>query len=71
MVRLDGEDVEAESTHLVGYGYLGIQRVKRQDISHFAAVNLPYWGLIGVGIFSTIYHSTLKYHTQMGKPPSS
>ncbi|KAK3699210.1 hypothetical protein LTR37_016571 [Vermiconidia calcicola] len=49
----------------IGYGYLGIQRVKRQDISPFAAVNLPYWGLIGVGIFSTIYHSTLKYHTQM------
>lgn len=34
-------------------------------MSPFAAVNFPYWGLITVGLASGIYHSTLKYHTQM------
>lgn len=28
-------------------------------------MNWPYWGLIGVGIFSGLYHATLKYRTQM------
>lgn len=47
-------------------------RFKRQDVSPFATVNFPYWGLIAVGIASSVYHSTLKYHTQMGqsKKPS-
>lgn len=31
----------------------------------FAIVNLPYWGLICVGVCSGVYHMTLKYHTQM------
>jgi dihydroceramidase len=26
----------------------------------------PYWGLIGVGLLSAWFHSTLKYHSQMG-----
>jgi dihydroceramidase len=49
----------------VAYGYHGIQRYKRQHLSVFAPVNWPYWALIGVGIFSGLYHSFLKYHTQM------
>lgn len=56
---------------VVCYGIHGIRRYKRQNVGLFATVNLPYWGLIGVGTFSSLYHSTLKYHTQMCKSPSS
>ncbi|SMQ54390.1 unnamed protein product [Zymoseptoria tritici ST99CH_1A5] len=49
----------------VAYGIIGIQRYKRQDIGIFAGVNVSYWALIGVGICSGLYHTTLKYHTQM------
>lgn len=49
----------------VGYGIYGISRYKRQDVGIFSAPNLSYWALIGVGIFSGLYHATLKYHTQM------
>ena len=52
---------------LVGYAIHGIRRYKRQDVGMFSPVNLPYWGLIGIGVFSAIYHATLKYHTQMGE----
>jgi dihydroceramidase len=47
------------------YGAHGIARYKRQNLSIFAPVNWPYWALIGVGIFSGLYHSSLKYPTQM------
>ncbi|CZT24257.1 related to YPC1-Alkaline Ceramidase [Ramularia collo-cygni] len=49
----------------IAYGIHGIRRYKRQDLSIFAGANLSYWALIGVGIFSGLYHLTLKYHTQM------
>ncbi|KAF2766883.1 alkaline phytoceramidase [Teratosphaeria nubilosa] len=49
----------------IAYGIHGIGRFKRQDISLFSTPNLSYWALIGVGIFSGLYHTTLKYHTQM------
>lgn len=39
---------------------------KRQNVSPLATVNLPYWGLMGIGFFSGLYHATMKYHTQMG-----
>lgn len=54
------------SCTLVGYGLLGVYRHKRQSVSPLTTVNLPYWGLTGIGIFSGLYHSTMKYHTQMG-----
>ena len=47
------------------YGIHGIQRYKRQDVGVFSTPNLSYWALIGVGLFSGLYHTTLKYHTQM------
>ncbi|KAK4569517.1 hypothetical protein LTR86_003280 [Recurvomyces mirabilis] len=49
----------------IAYGVHGIRRYKRKSASVFANVNLPYWGLVGVGVFSGAYHMTLKYHTQM------
>lgn len=49
----------------VGYGIHGIRRFKRQGGGAFEHTNLSYWALIGVGIFSGLYHTTLKYHTQM------
>jgi dihydroceramidase len=50
----------------VGYGLLGVYRHKRQNVGPFSVVNLPYWGLMGIGICSGLYHATMKYHTQMG-----
>ncbi|EMC99069.1 hypothetical protein BAUCODRAFT_31353 [Baudoinia panamericana UAMH 10762] len=49
----------------IAYGIHGIRRYKRQDVSLFSTPNLSYWALICVGIFSGLYHTTLKYHTQM------
>jgi len=49
----------------IAYGIHGIRRFKRHDVGIFSSPNISYWGLIGVGIFSGLYHTTLKYHTQM------
>ena len=49
----------------IAYGYHGIRRFKRENVTAVSTVNLPYWGLICVGIFSGLYHASLKYHTQM------
>jgi dihydroceramidase len=51
----------------VVYGALGLRRVQpRQDGGLFSTLAFPYWGLIGVGVLSAWFHSTLKYHSQMG-----
>ncbi|SMR44974.1 unnamed protein product [Zymoseptoria tritici ST99CH_3D1] len=50
----------------IGYGLQGVYRHKRQSVGPLATVTLPYWGLMGIGIFSGLYHATMKYHTQMG-----
>ena len=52
---------------LVVYGLYGIRRSKRQNVNAITTLNLPYWGLIGIGVCSGLYHATLKYHTQMCK----
>ncbi|KAI5363266.1 putative alkaline ceramidase [Septoria linicola] len=49
----------------VAYGIHGIRRSKRHDIGIFSITNSSYFALIGVGVFSGLYHTTLKYHTQM------
>ncbi|KXS98207.1 hypothetical protein AC578_289 [Pseudocercospora eumusae] len=49
----------------IAYGIHGLRRQKRRDASLFSTTNLAYWALIGVGIFSSLYHTTLKYQTQM------
>ncbi|KAF2120484.1 alkaline ceramidase family protein [Lophiotrema nucula] len=49
------------------YGAHGLRRVQpRKDGGLFSTLAFPYWGLIGVGLLSGWYHSTLKYHSQMG-----
>jgi len=52
------------------YGVQGIRRFKRQDVALFSTPNMSYMALVGIGIFSSVYHSTLKYHTQMGRRAS-
>jgi dihydroceramidase len=55
-----------QSTPVV-YGAQGLRRVQpRQDGGLFSTLAFPYWGLIGVGVLSAWFHSTLKYHSQMG-----
>ncbi|KAF2166059.1 hypothetical protein M409DRAFT_23787 [Zasmidium cellare ATCC 36951] len=49
----------------IAYGIHGIRRFRRQGAGSFENTSLSYWALIGVGIFSGLYHTTLKYHTQM------
>lgn len=49
----------------VAYGIHGIRRAKRHDIAVVSITNSSYFALIGVGFFSGLYHTTLKYHTQM------
>ncbi|OAL50594.1 alkaline phytoceramidase [Pyrenochaeta sp. DS3sAY3a] len=49
------------------YGLHGIRRICfKQNKSLFSALTFSYWGLIGVGLLSGWFHSTLKYHSQMG-----
>ncbi|KAF2745448.1 alkaline phytoceramidase [Sporormia fimetaria CBS 119925] len=49
------------------YGIHGIRRVApRKNGGLFSTLALPYWGLIGVGVLSAWFHTTLKYHSQMG-----
>ncbi|KAF2276079.1 alkaline phytoceramidase [Westerdykella ornata] len=49
------------------YGIHGLRRVSpKKDGGIFSTLALPYWGLIGVGVLSGWFHSTLKYHSQMG-----
>lgn len=51
---------------LVYYGIYGMTSLrKKPNASSFRAI--PYWGLIGVGVFSAAFHASLKYHTQMRK----
>lgn len=58
------------STHnpfSVIYGLHGIRRIcLKQNGSLFSSLTFSYWGLIGVGLLSGWFHSTLKYHSQMG-----
>ncbi|PPJ56609.1 hypothetical protein CBER1_01833 [Cercospora berteroae] len=49
----------------IAYGIRGIRRSKRHDIGLFSITNSSYFALVGVGVFSGLYHTTLKYHTQM------
>jgi dihydroceramidase len=49
------------------YGAHGLRRVQpRSDGGLLSTLAFPYWGLIGVGLLSAWFHSTLKYHSQMG-----
>ncbi|EFW99283.1 alkaline ceramidase family protein [Grosmannia clavigera kw1407] len=45
------------------YGMWGLWQIRHK--ANAASRSIPYFGLIGVGICSTGYHMTLKYHTQM------
>jgi dihydroceramidase len=38
----------------------------KKDGGVFSTLALPYWGLVGVGLLSAWFHTTLKYHSQMG-----
>ncbi|PWY80568.1 alkaline ceramidase family protein [Aspergillus heteromorphus CBS 117.55] len=46
------------------YAIYGIRSLQRKPNAK-AFRTVPYWGLMGVGICSGIYHMSLKYHTQM------
>ncbi|OJJ32502.1 hypothetical protein ASPWEDRAFT_175783 [Aspergillus wentii DTO 134E9] len=46
------------------YALYGIHRLRQKANSNILRA-LPYWGLMGVGICSGIFHTSLKYHTQM------
>lgn len=62
----DGDDTKTFGS--VVYGAYGLRRVApKKDGGLFSVLGLPYWGLIGVGVLSAWFHTTLKYHSQMGK----
>ncbi|PYH99062.1 hypothetical protein BO71DRAFT_425468 [Aspergillus ellipticus CBS 707.79] len=46
------------------YGIYGIRSLRRKANTNAFRV-VPYWGLMGVGLCSAIFHLRLKYHTQM------
>ncbi|EAT85471.2 hypothetical protein SNOG_06820 [Parastagonospora nodorum SN15] len=49
------------------YGTRGLLRTCRaNNTSLLSPLTFPYWGLIGVGLLSALFHATLKFHTQMG-----
>ncbi|KIV99578.1 uncharacterized protein PV09_08755 [Verruconis gallopava] len=67
ITRYVGEFINTlTSLFYVLYGYHGIRRCRRQNLGLFSPVNWTYWALVGVGLFSALYHASLKYHTQMG-----
>lgn len=46
------------------YGIYGLRKLQQRGIRDVSRA-IPYWGLISVGLCSTAFHVSLKYHTQM------
>ncbi|KAJ5280541.1 ceramidase [Penicillium angulare] len=46
------------------YGIYGLRKLRHTGIFDLSRC-FPYWGLIAVGICSSAFHISLKYHTQM------
>lgn len=51
------------SLSYIVYGIYGLWRIRGSP--QFASRSISYYALMGVGVCSSAYHMTLKYHTQM------